>query len=156
MEENTNKESPDLSGIEWMAKMLDSKFRIPGTSFSFGLDPIIGLIPFLGSGVTLILQGSLTLYMLKYGASRKVAIKMALNVLFDTILSSIPFLGQIGDFFFKANKKNVKLLKEHYFEGKHKGSGTGIILLLLLFLLALLALFCFGAYELIKWIIHLF
>jgi flagellar biogenesis protein FliO len=50
-------------------------------------------------------------------------------------VGEIPVLGQLGDFVIKANERNYKLIEAHYFEGKHKGSGLGIIIGLLLFLL---------------------
>jgi hypothetical protein len=143
---------PDFELVERMAKFLDSKFKVPGTNFSFGLDPLIGLIPVLGDASTFIIQGFLAAYMVRYGASGKVAMKMFLNVLFDTILGSIPFIGWIGDFFFKANVRNIQLLKEHYLEGKHQGSGKGIVLGIIFMMFVLLILLIYATYKLFVWL----
>jgi hypothetical protein len=70
--------------------------------------------------------------MSKYGASREVIIRMALNVLLDAIIGSIPILGRIADFFMKANDRNLTLLKQHYHEGKYSGSGRWIIITMLI------------------------
>lgn len=146
------REIPDFEFVDRMVSLLDTKYRLPGTKFRFGLDPILGLIPWVGDATTFFIQSILAAYMLKYGASGKVAIKMFLNVLIDTILGSIPIIGQIGDFFYKANVKNVKLLKEHYKDGKHQGSGKGIIIVLLLLMVLFVILIGFLMYKLLAWL----
>ena len=37
-----------LDALRRWARIFDSAFRIPGTQITFGLDPILGLIPGLG------------------------------------------------------------------------------------------------------------
>lgn len=144
---------PDFEIVERVARLLDSKYRIPGTRFRFGLDPLINLVPFLGDIVGFFIQGMLVVYMLRYGASGKVALKMFLNVLFDTFIGGIPVLGQIADFFFKANNRNIKLLKEHYQEGKHQGNAKGIIAGLILLVFVFYGLILFLIYKLIAWLV---
>lgn len=131
---------------------MDSRFKIPGTRFTFGLDPIIGLIPFAGVAVTTIIQGLLAIKMLRYGASSKVAVKMLINIIFDTLLNGVPVLGLIGDFFFKANTRNVKLLKEHYEEEKHGGSAKKIVITFALAMLGIFILVIVAIIFLIKWL----
>lgn len=121
----------DFERIEQLSVLLDNKFHISGTNFRFGLDPIINLIPFLGDLIGFIMSTALVVIMSRYGVSPKVVIKMLLNVILDTIIGAIPVFGKFGDFFYKANEKNFKLLKEHYFEGKNNGSGIGIIITIL-------------------------
>jgi hypothetical protein len=48
------------------------------------------------------------------GASRKVVIKMIVNSTLDAIIGSIPLVGSVFDIFYRANDRNVRLLKEHY------------------------------------------
>lgn len=151
----TNTTIPDFELVDRMAKYLDSKYKVPGTNFSFGLDPIIGLIPVLGDATTFLIQGTLAAYMVKYGASGKVATKMFLNVLIDTIIGSIPFLGSFVDFFYKANTKNIKLLKEHYAEGKHQGSGKGIVIGIVFVMLILLVLLVYGLVKVFQFVYSL-
>ena len=64
---------------------------------------------------------------------------MGLNIALDFILGSIPIIGNIFDFYFKSSQKNLELLKRHYGEGKHQGSGNWILLLVFILLLAVLA-----------------
>jgi hypothetical protein len=78
------------------------------------------------------------------------------NILLDTIIGSIPIIGVIFDAWFKANNRNIRLLKEHYNEGKHRGSGTGLLILIGLIFLVILAVFILLVVWLIQWLIGLF
>jgi hypothetical protein len=147
---------PDDSRLRWIeaiSTFLDSQFRLPGTDFRFGLDPILGLIPFGGSAASFAISAGLLLTMVKYGVSRKVLILMLGNLLLDATLGSIPVAGNIFDFFFKANQRNVNLLKRHYQEGKYTGSGTGILIAIALALLLILALVIYGTWKLISYLV---
>lgn len=145
----------DFELVESLSQWLDNKFLIPGTNFRFGLDPIINLIPFLGDFIGFVMSTSLVVIMSRYGVSPKVVIKMLLNVLLDTIIGAIPVLGKFGDFFYKANEKNFKLLKEHYFEGKNNGSGIGIIITILLVFFLLVFLIFLLLFKIASWCFEL-
>lgn len=123
-----------------MARLMDSQFRLPGTNFKFGLDPILGFIPLAGTLSTYAVSGILVFTMARYGVSRKVVILMFANILLDALIGSIPIIGNIFDFAYKANNRNVRLLRRHYQEGKYTGSGTGILLLIVVVLFLLMAL----------------
>ncbi|MGK7396694.1 MAG: DUF4112 domain-containing protein [Candidatus Cyclobacteriaceae bacterium M3_2C_046] len=148
--------NPDFSFVEKVSKLMDAKYNLPGTKFKFGLDPIIGLIPFVGDSVTFAISSGLVLIMVKNGASGKVVVKMIINVLLDTIIGSIPLLGSVFDFFYKANTRNVRLLKEHYEHGKHQGSGLKIIVVTSIVLLVLFALVIYLFIQMIILLIGLF
>src|SRR3954467_12218338 len=62
------------------------------------------------------------------GASGAVLAKMILNVLIDTLIGSIPLIGDAFDFGFKSNTKNIRLMKEHYLQGRHQGSAWKVVL----------------------------
>ncbi|MFW5761536.1 MAG: DUF4112 domain-containing protein [Cyclobacteriaceae bacterium] len=145
-----------LKWLERMAGQLDSKYKLPGTNFRFGLDPIIGIIPGIGDAITMIFSSALVLVMMREGASGKVLVKMFGNVLLDTIIGSIPIIGVIFDAWFKANNRNIRLLKEYYQEGKHQGSGLGLLILIGLILLVLFALLIYLFIMFIIWVIGLF
>lgn len=146
------KKHPNLHHIEKAVRFLDSKFKIPGTPFRFGLDPVIGLIPFAGDIITLLIQGMLATEMLRSGASGRVAARMFINILMDTLLGSVPVIGALIDVFFKANTRNLQLLKEHYEEGRHKGSATRIIVLFIAAITGLLLIMTIGFVMLIRWL----
>ena len=117
------------------AKLLDGQFTLPFFNFKFGIDPLLSLIPFVGSFAGFVTGFIFILLSLQLGAEGKVIILMLRNIFIDFLVGEIPILGQLGDFVIKANERNYKLMEAHYFEGKHKGSGKGIIIGLLLFLL---------------------
>lgn len=143
-----------LRWIESISTFLDNQFRVPGTNFRFGLDPILSFIPFGGSAASFAISAGLVLTMVKHGVSRKVLILMLGNLLLDALVGSIPVLGNIFDFFFKANQRNVTLLKRHYQEGKYTGSGTGVLVAVALILLSLLTLVIYGTWALISWLVN--
>ncbi len=133
------KHVPELIWVERISRLLDSQFRVPGTNFRFGLDPLIGLIPVLGDFSSFAISGALLMTMARNGVSRKILFLMAGNLAIDTVLGSIPLIGNIFDFTYKANQRNIRLLQRHYEEGTHQGSGIGLIILVLIGLMALLA-----------------
>lgn len=95
-----------------MARLLDDQFRLPGTSFRFGLDAVIGLIPGVGD----LAAASIGLYLIhearQLGVSRWTLMKMLGNTGIDFVVGSIPLVGDLFDFGFKSNRKNAKLLEQ--------------------------------------------
>lgn len=150
-----------LSGqLKWVgriASVMDDKFRLPGTNFRFGLDPILNFIPFAGDVSGFIVAAALLFVIAKNGGvSRKVLVLMAFNICVDALIGAIPLLGQITDFYFKANTRNIKLLKEHYQEGKHQGSGNGVIAIILIGLLLFLLATMYLSYIALRWLFNQF
>lgn len=152
---NLQAENPNLGWVEHIASLMDSKFKVPGTKRSFGLDPILGLIPFVGDAISALISGGLIMYMVRFGVSRKVIYLMLVNTALDATIGSIPVLGWVFDFYFKANTRNIRLLKEHYQEGKHTGSGTGVLITVAIVTLLLIILLVWGLVALINWLIDL-
>jgi hypothetical protein len=81
---------------------------------------------------------------------------MAFNILLDTVVGAIPILGNLFDFAYKSNERNVALLRRHYAEGRHQGSGKGLVALLLLGFLVVFGLVAWGSVALLSWIWHYF
>lgn len=107
-----------------LAHWLDSVFRVPGTSIRFGLDPILGFVaPGLGDAVT----GGLGTYMffvaLRRGVPLAIIGRMAGNVLLDMIVGGIPVLGDLFDVGWKANARNLELIRQH--AGRRGPAGVG-------------------------------
>lgn len=133
-----------------MATLLDNKFNIGG--FRFGLDPLLNLIPYAGQVVSFTISMGLVIVMMRNGAGSKVGVKMLLNISLDAILGSIPLLGYAFDFFNKANKKNVRLLREHYFENKHQGSAKGLLITLFIIIVILCVGFIYLMWLFADWV----
>src|SRR5690606_6801413 len=119
----------DFVWVERVSAWLDNKFAIG--RFRFGLDPILNLVPYGGQIISLSVSMMLVVVMFRNGVRAKVVIKMILNIMMDAVLGAIPFFGQVFDVFNKANEKNIKLLREHYFENKNPGSAARLIVALI-------------------------
>lgn len=145
-----------IKWVEYVSYLMDEKFRLPGTNFRFGLDPLLNLIPIVGDLSGFAVSAVLMVTMAKHGASKKVIVLMAINIILDTTIGAIPVIGQIFDFAYKSNTKNIKLLKEHYQEGRHAGSGNGIIAIVLILLLLFLGLMVYAVWNLTGWFLGLF
>ena len=131
--------------------LLDTKFTIPGTKVRFGADFLLGLIPGVGDAVGFGFSGLLVMSMARHGASGAVVLKMLWNVFLDSTVGAIPILGDLFDLGYKANLRNYRLLEEHYAEGRHSGSGKGIILGVLVALLLMFFLMLWVVYKIISW-----
>jgi hypothetical protein len=142
----------EFKHIDNLSDLLDSKFRIPGTNIRFGIDSIVGLVPYAGDVVTFAFSGLLLVTMAKYGASGIVVTKMLWNILLDTVVGSVPVIGDIFDFQFKANRRNYYLLREHYQEGKHSGSAWPVIFLLVIVLILSAVFIVFVSWRIMQWI----
>ena len=105
--------SAALTDLDLLADFLDARWRVPGTSIRFGVDAIVGLFPVLGDAATGIASLYIVMRAREHGAGNGVVARMLGNVALDTIVGSIPILGSIFDLYFKANKRNIRLLKRH-------------------------------------------
>lgn len=105
-----------LQSARALARLLDSAFTIPGTSFTIGLDPLIGLIPAGGDLIGALLSGYIVLTGLRLGAPGSVVARMLANVAIDTAVGSIPILGDLFDAGWRSNDRNVRLLERYVAE----------------------------------------
>lgn len=99
--------------LDRYASLLDNKFRIPGTRIRFGWDAIIGLIPGLGDSVALLLSAVILIEAKRIGAPKSLLLKMAGNMGLEWLVGMVPILGDIFDVYWKANIRNMDLLKQH-------------------------------------------
>jgi hypothetical protein len=138
-----------LKQLDTLAKLMDSQFSVPGTGIRFGLDALIGLVPGAGDIATFAVSGYMLLIMAQNGASGFVLARMVINVLIDSIIGSIPLLGDLFDIAFKANTRNMQLMHEHYMEGRHKGSAWKAIIPVLICLFLVIAGIVWIVYKLL-------
>jgi hypothetical protein len=89
------------------AELLDGR-RLP-----IGLDPLLGLIPGVGDVVGAVLAGWVFGEAVRRGASRATLTRIAANIALDAAAGSIPLLGDVFDFVWRANLRNVTLLERH-------------------------------------------
>lgn len=159
MEDNQNAGQPvdpDMVRLEKLAKLLDDQFRIPGTNLRFGLDGLIGLIPYLGDVSGFAVSGILMHTMAKKGAGPLLMLRMMWNFVLDALVGIIPFVGDLFDFGFKANRRNVNLLKAYYADGKVKPNAKGSVAFLSLLFLVVFAVLIWAIWKfaamLLSWV----
>ena len=136
---------------ERLVTLLDDRFRIPGTDFRFGLDPIIGLLfPGIGDVVTGAGSVGLLALALRRGVPSAVLFRMILNILVDVVAGSLPVVGDIFDAAYKSNRRNLELIREHERPGSTPSAWDyaivtlGVILAILSILVPVAAALYFG------------
>jgi hypothetical protein len=102
-----------LERLTLMAQLLDSAFVLPGTNVRFGLDAVIGLVPGIGDAISAALSAYLVYEARQLGAPRHLIARMAGNVMLDAAIGAVPLLGDAADVLFRANQRNVALLRRH-------------------------------------------
>jgi hypothetical protein len=102
-----------VARLDALATLMDSAVQIPGTSIRMGLDALVGLVPVVGDLVGQAVAGYIIWEARRLGVSRWVVARMAANSLIDTAIGAIPIAGDVFDVAFKANRKNVALLRRH-------------------------------------------
>ena len=128
-----------LAQVQVVADLLDRAIRIPGTDMRIGLDPILGLIPGAGDMIGAGLSGYLIILAARAGAPKSMLARMVANVAFDSLLGSVPVLGDLFDFAWKSNTKNVDLLREHIDRPTEASASSRGFVALMLVAIALLA-----------------
>jgi Domain of unknown function (DUF4112) len=119
-----------LERLRGLARLLDSAVRVPGTQIRFGLDPLIGLVPGIGDAIGALLSMVIVYHAARLGASRAMLIRMLGNVGIDTLVGEIPLLGDLFDFGWKSNTRNLALLEEHLRQPRAARAGSRRVLLL--------------------------
>ena len=108
-----NSTQQSMARLEALARLMDGAFVIPGTTFRFGLDGVIGLVPVAGD----MLAGLVSAYLIwearQLGAPSWLIGRMLANTILDTTIGAIPVLGDAFDVLFRANMKNMALLRRH-------------------------------------------
>jgi Domain of unknown function (DUF4112) len=105
-----------LERLERLAYWLDDRFRVPGTRLRVGLDGLVGLVPGVGDVVTNALTAYIIYEAWRLGIPRSVLLRMLANLGIDSVVGIVPLAGDLLDMGFKANRRNVRLLRQHLTE----------------------------------------
>ncbi len=101
----------EREALDRLAWWLDERFRIPGTNMRVGFDGIIGLIPGVGDTATALISAWIVYRAWQMGAPAPLLARMSANVAVDYVAGTIPLLGDVFDVAFKANRRNISLLR---------------------------------------------
>jgi Domain of unknown function (DUF4112) len=102
-----------IARLEALSRLLDSAFLIPGTNQRVGIDALLGLIPAVGDLVSTALASYIIWEARQLGLPRWKIARMIGNVAVDTAVGAIPLAGDLFDVAFKANRRNMKILRDH-------------------------------------------
>ena len=99
--------------LDRLAHWLDDCFAIPGTNIRFGVEGLVGLVPGIGDTATLLVSLYLVVEARRLGAPKRMIARMLINVFLDWLIGLIPLVGDIFDIAYKANRRNIALLKAY-------------------------------------------
>lgn len=99
--------------VEAMETLLERAFIIPGINRPVGLDAIIGLVPVVGDFVAGALGAYIVWEARNLGLPKWKLWRMAGNVVFDTALGAVPVAGDLFDFLYRSNTRNLRIIKRH-------------------------------------------
>jgi hypothetical protein len=95
-----------------IARLMDEAVHVPVLGTRVGLDALLGLVPVAGD----LLSAAIGLFMVaqarELGASRWLQARMIGNLLTDAALGAVPLAGDLADVYFKAHRRNLKLLQD--------------------------------------------
>jgi hypothetical protein len=100
-----------LARLDAIAKLLDVAFVVPGTNIRYGIDGLIGLVPVIGDIITTAISLWLVREARALGAPWHITARMLGNVAFDGVVGLVPVVGDAVDVMFRANIRNVRMLK---------------------------------------------
>lgn len=128
---------PD-SNIRRMAVLMDEAIRIG--PLSLGLDGLLGLIPGVGDGLSALMSAFIVMKAAQDGVPRATLARMVANVAIDSTLGAVPILGDLFDFLFKANMKNLALYEEAMRGPRSTKKDWGFVIGVIVVVLLLLAI----------------
>lgn len=124
-------EQAELAHLTRLSRALDAAVRVPGTNLRLGLDPLLGLVPGLGDWAGALASGYILIRAARLGAARSTLLRMAGNIGVDLLVGTIPVLGDIFDMGWRANERNVALLREHLAAPVRRGRADRLFVLAL-------------------------
>jgi hypothetical protein len=119
-----------VARVEALARLMDSIIEIPGTKVRIGIDALIGIVPVIGDLLSQAISSYIIWEARRLGVSRLTLARMIGNSAIDTVIGFIPFAGDAFDVVFRANMKNLALLRGHLEKHGHirRATGTGPVI----------------------------
>jgi hypothetical protein len=103
-----------LDRLDMLATVFDTAFILPGTNVRFGVESILRLVPGIGDAIASTLSCYLLYEAHRLGVPRLLLARMAANVALEGLVGAVPLAGDAFDVFFRANRRNVALLRKHF------------------------------------------
>jgi hypothetical protein len=103
-----------LDRLDRLATVFDTAFVLPGTKVRFGIESLLRLVPGIGDAAASALSCYLLYEAHRLGVPRTLFARMVANVVLEGAVGIVPFAGDAFDVFFRANRRNVALLRQHF------------------------------------------
>jgi hypothetical protein len=103
-----------LDRLDLLATVFDTAFILPGTSVRFGVESLLRLVPGIGDAMASVLSCYLLYEAHRLGVPKLLFARMLGNVLLEGTIGAVPLAGDAFDIFFRANRRNVALLRRHF------------------------------------------
>lgn len=132
----------DLVALRRFAYWMDEAFVLPGTNIKVGLDALIGLIPGVGDIIGAVMSTWIIIGAMRHRVRGLVIARMIGNIVIDMVFGAVPVAGDVFDFLYEENVKNMRLLEKHRDRRRPPRSFAAIaffaiLLVLFVFLLAI-------------------
>ena len=116
-----------LARLDALATLMDSAITVPGTRLRLGLDAVIGLVPGIGDLASALISSYIVWEARRLGLPRWKVARMIGNVAVDTTIGVIPVVGDFLDVFYKSNRRNLKILRDHLEQERRRPGADGVI-----------------------------
>lgn len=143
-----SKNLKQVEHLRWLANLMDAKFKGP-FNFRFGWDAIIGLIPGIGDFITTLVSFYFIASAYQLGVGPAIITRMLVNQIIDSLVGTIPFLGDLFDAGFKAQIRNMKLIDQYMLNPKRTQQKSWALLIAILLAFALIL---FGFFYAVFWL----
>lgn len=104
--------------LDLLSRVLDTWWQVPGTSIRFGLDGIIGFIPGIGDLLAGLASCIIVLAAFFRGVPMITIARMVTNLAIEVGIGAVPFLGNLFDIAWRANRRNYHLLERSLMVGR--------------------------------------
>lgn len=108
-----------LARVRALSHWMDTRYRVPGTGYRFGLDPVISLLPVVGDTISVAVSVWPLLEAQRAGVRRSVLVRMLANLGIDWLVGLVPLIGVIPDAWYKANVRNLRLMERELGGAQH-------------------------------------
>lgn len=149
LSDGSDSSDPDLRSARRTAWWLDEAIPLPG-GFRIGFDGLLGLIPGIGDAAGGVIGSYILLQAHRRGVPSVVIARMVGNLVLEMVIGIIPILGDLFDFAFKANRRNVALMERYFVERAATKRRSGIVVLLgLLLVISVIVIVSVLAFQLL-------
>jgi uncharacterized protein DUF4112 len=143
-----------LRALRTFSRLLDSAITIPGTTVRIGLDPVLGLVPGLGDLVSPLCAIVMLIVARDAALPLIVQLRMVFNVAIDAFLGFVPIIGDLFDFAWRANDRNMELLDRYAYRARRASPGdwlfVGVLIAVLLLIAAVPVLLAGWLFDLLR------